>query len=87
VALKTRRHGLVSPWLAKRQREKKGRQLAALPEYVPGMQTGGSLAPTSPFSEIHFVNQRGARKGTRGSAQRVVEEVKVQGAFSKWGGG
>jgi len=51
------------------------------------MQIGGSLAPTSPFSEIHFVNQRGARKGTGGSAQRVVEEVKVQGAFSRWGGG
>ena len=78
----------MSPWLAKRQREKKrAGKLAALPEYVPGMQTGGSLAPTSPFSEIHFVNQRGARKGTRGSAQRFVEEVKVQGAFSKWGGG
>ena len=51
------------------------------------MQTSGSLAPISPFSEIHFVNQRGARKGTGGSAQRVVEEVKVQGAFSRWGGG
>ena len=48
------------------------------------MQTDGSLAPTSPFSEIHFVNQRGARKGTGGSAQRVVEEVTVQGASSRW---
>jgi len=35
---------------------------------VPGMQAGGSLSPTSPFSEIHFVNQRGARKGTGSSA-------------------
>ena len=64
--------------------QKKGRQLAALPEYIPGMQTGGSLVPISPFSEIHFVNQRRVRKGT-GLSSAGCEGSKSAGSIQQMG--
>ena len=83
VALKKRRHGLVSPWLAKRQRAKKGPATGCTAWTCARNANRRLISPNIALQRDSLRES----KGTGGSAQRVVEEVKVQGAFSRWGGG